>query len=97
MKKARLMMLHAGLPEDAVSDCARVTMTGRSAALVEGQHGMVELSEARIRLKTGRGILTVEGNGLRLRELSVDAALIDGDVVTVTYGAMKAGREHNGP
>lgn len=85
-KKTRLMMLHAGLPEDAVSDCARVTMTGRSAALVEGQHGVVELSAERIRLKTGRGVLTVEGKELRLREMSVDAALIDGDVITVTYG-----------
>lgn len=77
--------LSLGLPEDATGDCARVTLSGQSAALVEGQHGVIELTESRVRLRTGRGVLTVLGEGLRLRELSVDAALIEGRVLTVTY------------
>lgn len=82
----RRMMLEAGLPEDALSDCARVTMTGRSAVLVEGQHGVVELGAQRIRLRTGDGVLTVLGDALSLRELSLDAALIEGrNLTTVTY------------
>ena len=84
-------MLAAGLPEDAVRDCARVVMTGQSAVLVEGQHGVIELSGGQIRLKTGQGVLTVLGEGLRLNELSVDAALIAGKrVMTVTYGRGEA-------
>ena len=59
--------LSLGLPEDATSDCARVTLSGQSAALVEGQHGVIELTESRVRLRTGRGVLTVQGEGLRLR------------------------------
>lgn len=82
----RRMMLEAGLPEDALCDCARVTMTGRSAALIEGQHGVVELGSERIRLRTGSGVLTVMGDGLRLRELSLSAALIEGEsLTTITY------------
>ena len=50
--------LSLGLPEDSTGDCARVTLVGQSAALVEG---------------------------LCLRELSVDAALIEGHVLTATY------------
>lgn len=81
------MILRSGLPEDALRDSARVTMCGQSSVLVEGQHGVVELAPGRIRLKTGRGILTVAGTALRLEELSLDAAMITGDpVVTVTYG-----------
>ena len=53
--------------------------------LVEGQHGVIELTESRVRLRTGRGVLTVQGEGLRLRALSVDAALIEGHVLTATY------------
>ena len=51
--------LSLGLPEDATADCARVTLSGQSAALVEGQHGVIELTESRVRLRTGRGVLTV--------------------------------------
>lgn len=77
--------LSLGLPEDSTGDCARVTLVGQSTALVEGQHGVIELTESRVRLRTGRGVLSVLGEGLRLRELSVDAALIEGHVLTATY------------
>lgn len=78
--------LDSQLPEDAFRDSARVTLFGRSAALVEGQHGVVELSDARIRLKTGGGVLAVLGERLLLEELSLDAAMIRGEIATVTYG-----------
>ena len=83
--RERGFALLLGLPEDATSDCARVTLSGQSAALVEGQHGVIELTESRVRLRTGRGVLTVQGEGLRLRALSVDTALIEGHVMTATY------------
>ena len=84
-------MLRCGLPEDAVTGIARVTMTGRSAVLVEGQHGVVELSSACIRLRTRDGVLSVLGEALELRELSLDAAMITGErVETVTYGRPRA-------
>ena len=79
--RKRGFALSLGLPEDATSDCARVTLSGQSAA----QHGVIELTESRVRLRTGRGVLTVQGEGLRLRALSVDAALIEGHVLTATY------------
>ena len=88
--RKRGFALSLGLPEDATSDCARVTLSGQSAALVEGQHGVIELTESRVRLRTGRGVLTVQGEGLRLRALSVDAALIEGHVLTATYARGRA-------
>ena len=39
--------LSLGLPEASTGDCARVTLVGQSAALVEGQHGVIELTESR--------------------------------------------------
>ena len=84
-------MLRCGLLEDAVTGSARVTMTGRSAVLVEGQHGVVELSSACIRLRTRDGVLSVLGEALELRELSLDAAMITGErVETVTYSRARA-------
>jgi len=67
------------LPEDVLTSGARVTMMGRGCVLVEGQRGVVELGQLRIRLRTAQGILSVTGTGLRLKELSSDAAMIDGE------------------
>ena len=86
------MILSSGLPEDALTLGARVTMSGRGSVLIEGQRGVVELTGERIRLRTGEGVLSVLGRGLRLHELSLDAALIAGDSVdTVTYGRAEGG------
>ena len=74
------------LPEDALHDCARATLIGRGAVLVEGQHGVVELGAQRLRLRTGLGILTIVGSGLSLGALSPDAAMIHGEIETIAYG-----------
>ena len=90
-KRGRQLMLRCGLPEDAVTGCARVTMTGCGAVLVEGQHGVVEMNAACIRLRTRDGVLSVLGKAMQLRELSLDAAMITGErVETVTYGRARA-------
>lgn len=52
---------------------------GRVCVLVEGQYGVVELEEERIRLRTRDGVLSVAGNTLCLKELSADAAMITGE------------------
>ncbi|MGN0997717.1 MAG: YabP/YqfC family sporulation protein [Candidatus Ventricola sp.] len=89
--RSRRMILKSALPEDALTRGARVTLIAQSSALVEGQRGVVELSDGRIRLRTAGGVLTVAGQGLRLHELSLDAAMIVGEpIVTVTYGRPEA-------
>ena len=52
---------------------------------------MVELSGACNRLRTRDGVLSVLGEALVLRELSLDAAMITGErLETVTYGCARA-------
>ena len=63
-RHVRRLALTTGLPEDALGGGARVTLTGRTAALVEGQRGVIELSPGRIRLRTDGGVLTIAGEGL---------------------------------
>jgi len=77
-EKTRSLLQTAGLPEDVLFDCARVVVNGRKNVVIEGQHGVVELSEQRIRLKTGNGILCVRGMCLELTELSPEKAVISG-------------------
>lgn len=77
----RRASLLSELPEDALSSGARVTMMGRSAVLVEGQRGVVELGNACIRLRTAHGVLSICGEALSLQELSADAAMIRGNSI----------------
>ena len=75
------LLQSSGLPQDALCDCARVTMTGRSCVMIEGQHGVVELTKERIRLVTGEGVLFVLGRNLTLNMLSANQAVIRGDTI----------------
>ena len=85
-KGSRHRALSSVLPEDVLTSGARVTLMGRSCALVEGQCGVVELQTARIRLRTKGGVLSVVGTSLCLKELSGDAAMIEGERIdTATY------------
>lgn len=79
--------MHSGIPAAILGRSARVTVIGKEYVLLEGHQGVVELSQSRIRLRTGDGIVSVLGSMLELRELSVDTALISGRAAeTVTYG-----------
>ena len=78
-KKLRRMTLFCGLPEDALLSLARVTMMGRGCVLIEGQCTVVELGSERIRLRTREGVIAVQGCGLRLRETTGEAAMIEGE------------------
>lgn len=80
-KAVRRASLMCDLPEDALSSGARVTMMGKSAVLVEGQRGVVELGSACIRLRTALGVLSIQGVALELQELSADAAMIRGECI----------------
>lgn len=80
-KAIRRTSLLSALPEDAFTSGTRVTLICRGAVLIEGQRGVVELSETRIRLKTLHGVLSIEGKALTLQELSVDAAMIRSECI----------------
>lgn len=80
-RMVRRASLLCGLPEDALSSGTRVTMMGRSAVLVEGQQGVVELGVSCIRLRTHHGVLAIQGKTLCLQELSADSAMIRGECI----------------
>lgn len=85
------LLKSSGLAQDALCDCARVTMTGRSCVTVEGQHGVIELGKERIRLNTGNGVLLVMGQGLTLSILTEQQAIIRAEMIdTVSYRSVHA-------
>lgn len=85
-KRAKRWILKSSLPEDALTGAARITLHGNSTALIEGQRGVVEMCGTCIRLKSRSGVVSIRGNGLMLKELSVDAAMVQGaEISAVSY------------
>lgn len=79
--------LGSELPEDAVTGSARITLSGRRCALVEGHRGVVEMSDACIRLASVGGVISIRGKKLGIKELSLDAAVVTGEEIeSVGYG-----------
>lgn len=85
-EQVRKLLQAGGLPEDALLSSARVTINGRTSVIIEGQKGVIELSQSKIRLSTGNGVLTVCGCMLMLRELSPEKAIVTGEPIdAATY------------
>jgi len=96
-RKKRLTLM-CGLPQDVLEGAARVTLFGSSSAMIEGQHGMVELGKRCMRMRTRSGVLTVLGENMVLRELTADAAMVTGERIdTVTYGRAGQGDKGGAP
>jgi len=97
-KRERRLTLSFGLPQDVLKGAARVTLFGSASVMIEGQSGVVELGSERMRLRTKSGVLCVLGEGLVLRELTADAAMIVGTRIdTATYGRTERRERGNTP
>ena len=64
--------------DDLMGRCARVTAIGSGRLLVENHTGLLELTDTRVKLNTGSGVLTVIGEGLRLCEARPRAMIVTG-------------------
>lgn len=86
------------LPFDALAEGAQVALHGRRAAIIEGHQGVVAMDEACIRFDSVKGVISVCGNHLVLKELSLDAAMVTGvsiDLVAYDEGIRRGGKAHD--
>ncbi|MDD6883022.1 MAG: YabP/YqfC family sporulation protein [Eubacteriales bacterium] len=63
---------------------ARVTAVGNRRLLVENHTGVVEFTEACIRLSSKNGPITVEGSGLTLADMRRRQLIVCGNISRVT-------------
>ncbi len=73
------------LPEEVLTGCVKATMYASSAVVLENHDGVFECAPERIRLRTGEGILCIEGSGMVLVELSRERALVSGEIQGVSF------------
>ena len=73
------------LPEDALPGSARLTVTAGRQALVENHKGILAYGEETIVLSTGKGKLSLFGDGLRLAAMNPSELLIRGTIRRVEW------------
>lgn len=75
----------SGMPKDVTQGAPILTMTGRTELLVENYRGILEYADALIRLRTGAGVLRVEGSRLRVEYYTAVEMKITGRIRSVQY------------
>jgi len=73
------------LPEEALLNTLKLSMTGSRRALVENHRGILDYSEDRVLISAGREKLSVSGSGLRLSAMNRQELLIIGRIKTVEW------------
>lgn len=71
-------------PAEVASNVPRITMTGTDTVHVEQHQGLVAYQEEEVAFRTSRGIVKVQGSGLRFKLYTAGEAVLMGNVRGVT-------------
>lgn len=85
IKLGRRVAAVLDLPEETFTGCVKVTLYSTATLVAENHEGVFECAPERVRLRTCDGILRVEGENMTLMELSVERALIRGEIFSVSF------------
>jgi sporulation protein YqfC len=73
------------LPKEVALDLPLVMATGRGEVSIENYKDLLEFSETKIRVRTREGIMTVEGERLKLRQITTENVLVSGSISGILY------------
>ncbi|MBO5244683.1 MAG: YabP/YqfC family sporulation protein [Selenomonadales bacterium] len=73
----------------------RITMTERESLSVEGVHSLGSYDEKEIRMETEDGMLSVQGEGMNIKQLNLEAGsvVIEGFVRALIYDEKESPRK----
>lgn len=88
-KKSRFrrILTALDLPEEVDLSMPKLTMLGNNELLIENHRGILQYSEAQIRLMTTEGVIRVTGETLCIREFSAESMSVLGHVFGWQYEA----------
>jgi sporulation protein YqfC len=73
------------IPKEVALDLPLLMATGRGEVNVENYKNLLEFSEAKIRIRTRDGITTIEGERLKLRQITTENVLVSGLISGIKY------------
>ena len=69
----------------ALRGVSHMELSGNREAIVEGCKGVVEYDEGIIRLNLGKNIVRFTGTGLSIRTLTLEQAIITGNILSIDF------------
>lgn len=73
------------MPGDIVLDLPKITLLGRAQLFIENHRGIIEYTQKTVRVSTSEGEITVEGEGLLLRNLLPEELCIEGKIRSISF------------
>ena len=73
------------LPKDLVLDLPKITMIGRSEIAVENHRGIIQCSEACMRINLARGYLEIQGQDLQIHSLCAEEIQFTGQINQILF------------
>lgn len=73
------------LPKEVALDLPLVMATGRSEVNIENYKNLLEFTDKKIRVRTRDGIMTIEGERLKLRQITTENVLVAGMITGILY------------
>jgi len=73
------------LPKEIALDLPLLTATGRNEVTIENYKNLIEFTETKIRIRTRDGAMTIEGQNLKLRQITTENVLVSGLVSKIDY------------
>jgi len=73
------------LPKEVALDLPLVMATGRGEVNIENYKNLLEFTETKIRVRTREGTMTIEGERLKLRQVTTENVLVSGLISGIKY------------
>ena len=73
------------LPKEIALDLPVLMATGRNELNIENYKSLLEFTDKLIRIRTKDSVMTIEGDGLVLRQITTENILISGRISGILY------------
>jgi len=73
------------LPKEIALDMPLVMATGRGEVSIENYKNILEFTETKLRIGTKEGMMVIEGERLKLRQITTENLLISGRITEIKY------------
>ena len=86
MRNVREKMAGAlSLPKEIALDLPLVMATGSGEVNIENYKSLLEFTETKIRIRTRDGTMTIEGERLKLGQITTENVLVSGKITGILY------------
>jgi len=73
------------LPKEILLDMTKLTMLGNNNLVIENYKGIVEYENDRIRINTAKGLIRIQGEDLKIKEITSEDIMISGRIGSLEF------------